>query len=339
MISMIETHAPQIFTRVANDGSRFQCSESFVRSYLHKHNWSMRRATKAAQKVPANAEKQCEESFFRQAKAIRDDGIPAALRVNSDQTNVQIVPGTNETWNEAGQKQVAVIGKDDKRAFTVMNGISASGIVLPLQAIYAGKTATVLPKCTPENALAWDDIKKTGAVHFDWSGNDGYWSTMRTMKIYVNDILVPYFTAEKEKLGLPKNQLCIWQIDCWSVHRSEEFRVWMATEHPNIQLEFVPGGCTGIWQACDVGIQRVFKHALRWAARADMIAEALSGLQDDTLSNISAIHLTKSLPVIRNRSVRWLNKAYNAVNDPVFVKKVCVLRSFLIAWLTFLSVA
>ena len=166
----------------------------------------MRRPTQAAQKVPDDAVKQCEQSFLRQAKAIRDDGIPAALRVNSDQTNVQIVPGANETWNEAGQKQVAVNGKDDKRAFTVMNGISASGVVLPIQAIYAGKTAMVLPKRTPENTKAWDEIEKTGAIHFNWSGNDGYWSTMRTMKIYVNDILVSYFTAAKEKLGLPEIQ-------------------------------------------------------------------------------------------------------------------------------------
>lgn len=40
----------------------------------------------------------------------------------------------------------------------------------------------------------------------------------------------------------------------------------MVTEHPNIQLEYVPGGCTGIWQACDVEIQRVFKHAIYRAA-------------------------------------------------------------------------
>jgi len=323
MISMIETHAPEIFARVAKDGSRFRCSESFVRSYLRGHHWSVRRSTRAAQKVPADAEKQCEQSFMRQAKAIRDDGIPAALRVNSDQTNVQAVPGANETWNEAGQKQITVNGKDDKRAFTVMNGISASGIVLPMQAIYAGKTAAVLPKRTLENAQAWDEIEKTGTVHFNWSGNDSYWSTMHTMKIYVNDILVPYFTATKEELRLPKNQLCIWQIDCWSVHRSEEFRAWMSTRHPDIQLEYVPGGCTGIWQACDVGIQRVFKHAIRRAARADMIAEALSELRKDVNEDAGAIHLSKSLPVIRNRSVGWLYKAYKAVDDPAFVKKVC----------------
>jgi hypothetical protein len=180
-------------------------------------------STRAAQKVPDDAEKQCEQSFLHQAKAIRDDGIPAALQVNSDQTNVQIVPGTNETWNEAGQKQVAVNGKDDKRAFTVMTGISASGVALPMQAIYTGKTATVLPKRTPENTKAWDEIEKTGAIRFEWSGNESYWSTMHTMKIYVNDILVPYFTITKEELSLPETQLCIWQIDCWSVHCSKEF--------------------------------------------------------------------------------------------------------------------
>ena len=65
-----------------------------------------------------------------------------------------------------------------------------------------------------------------------------------------------------------------------------------------------------------------------------MIAEALLELQKDGLESVSAIHLTKSLPVICNRSVGWLNKAYNAVNDPTFVKKVCMLWLVLIAtWL------
>ena len=156
-----------------------------------------------------------------------------------------------------------------------MNGILASGVVLPLQAIYAGKTAMVLSKCMLENVKAWDKIEKTSIICFDWLENDSYWSTMCTMKIYIDNIPVPYFTAAKKKLGLPKTQLCIWQIDCWSVHHSKEFQAWMAAEHPNIQLEYVPGGCTGIWQVCDVGIQRVFKHAVQWAAQVDMIAEAL----------------------------------------------------------------
>jgi hypothetical protein len=48
---------------------------------------------------------------------------------------------------------------------------------------------------------------------------------MRTTKVYVNDILIPYFTAAEEELGLSEIQLCIWQIDCWLVYHSEEFQV------------------------------------------------------------------------------------------------------------------
>lgn len=214
MISMIETCAPEIFTWIAKNDSCFHCSKSFVQSYLRRHHWSMHHSTRAAQKVPDNAEIQCKQSFLCQAKAIHDDRIPAALQVNSDQTNVQIVPEANETWNKPGQQQVAVNGKDDKCAFTVMNGISALGVVLLMQAIYVGKIATVLSKCTSRNAKAWDEIEKTNSVHFNWSGKDSYWLTMRTIKTYVNDILVPYFTATKKELGLSEIQLCIWQIDC-----------------------------------------------------------------------------------------------------------------------------
>jgi hypothetical protein len=56
-----------------------------------------------------------------------------------------------------------------------------------------------------------------------------------------------------------------------------------------------------------------------------MIAKALLELQKEPPKNITAVHLTKSLPTIWNQSVGWLNKAYNAINDTIFVKKVCVL--------------
>lgn len=68
-----------------------------------------------------------------------------------------------------------------------------------------------------------------------------------------------------------------------------------------------------------------------------MIAEALLGLQKDPLDlkntlleSVSVVHLIKSLPVIWNQSVGWLNKAYHAVNDPAFIKKVCMLWFVLI---------
>jgi hypothetical protein len=45
---------------------------------------------------------------------------------------------------------------------------------------------------------------------------------------------------KKEKLNLPTSQCSIWMIDCWSVHKSEEFQGWMKQMHTNIIILFVP---------------------------------------------------------------------------------------------------
>ncbi|KAJ7100368.1 hypothetical protein C8R44DRAFT_946758, partial [Mycena epipterygia] len=65
MVGHIQNDAPELFQRTMSDGSNFRCSESFARRYLRNTlGWSERRATKAAQKLPANHEKLLEEAFF-----------------------------------------------------------------------------------------------------------------------------------------------------------------------------------------------------------------------------------------------------------------------------------
>ncbi|KAI0260369.1 hypothetical protein BC834DRAFT_808348, partial [Gloeopeniophorella convolvens] len=57
----------------------------------------------------------------------------------------------------------------------------------------------------------------------------------------------------------------------------------------------------------------------------DMIQDALSQLESGTSPD--EIHLETSLPVLRNRSVRWLVEAHKAVNKPDIVQKVCSIFS------------
>jgi len=81
----------------------------------------------------------------------------------------------------------------------------------------------------------------------------------------------------------------------------------MAEHHSNIQLDFVPGGCTGLWQPCNVGIQRLLKHEIRRAVRADVIVEALNLLEleeathsksESGISDASAIILEKGMKTL-----------------------------------------
>jgi hypothetical protein len=147
MVAHIQHGAPHLFERPTDsDGSVFRCSESFVHRYLRNSlGWSERRATKAAQKLPAHYEKILDDAFLCEAYVIRDYAIPAALRVNTDQTQLVYQQGSSSTWNERGAKQVATIGQEEKRAFTLVPSISASGVLLPIQSVFSGRTAASCP--------------------------------------------------------------------------------------------------------------------------------------------------------------------------------------------------
>ncbi|KAG1866364.1 hypothetical protein C8R48DRAFT_600290, partial [Suillus tomentosus] len=140
ILARLQHSIPEIFEHVAKDGSRFRCTENWVKQFLADHlNWSFCRATRAAQKLPPNVEQVLLDQFLRLALTIHDCAIfDAAFLVNIDQTNIIYQPSNTSTFEVTGSKQVVVLGQEEKRAFTIVNGISAKGHVLPLQLIYEG---------------------------------------------------------------------------------------------------------------------------------------------------------------------------------------------------------
>ena len=105
----------------------------------------------------------------------------------------------------------------------------------------------------------------------------------------------------------------------WSVHRSEEFRGWMKTNHPNIILDFVPGGCTSVHQPCDVGIQRPLKLSIRRSYHEDIVAEFVSQLNYGS----AILKIDDSIGLLRDRSVGWMWNAFLVLKNKELVKKVC----------------
>ncbi|EJD54964.1 hypothetical protein AURDEDRAFT_49858, partial [Auricularia subglabra TFB-10046 SS5] len=222
----------------------FVCSDSFLRDVILRGaaGFSKRRPTRAAQKVPANAAQIGDDYFLRNAYVTDRKYIPPELTVNSDQTQSPYAHGESATWSESGAKQVSVIGQEEKRAFTLNVGISMSGELLPFQAIYQGMTRRSLPK---PDARGQDRAAEIGIL-FEPSMTKTYWSTQATMRSYVDNILVPYYERQCALLGLGDDQEFLWVIDCWSVHRSKEFRTWMKVNHPRITMLYVPANCTSI---------------------------------------------------------------------------------------------
>jgi hypothetical protein len=146
MVAIIDKKAPEIFETISKDGTKFKCSETYMRKFLHKTmGWSEHHATKAAQKRPANCKEVLTEAWIWEAYIIHNHDIPAGLHVNTNQTQLMYQQGTKTTWNKSGAKQVATIGQEEKCAFTLIPSILASGILLPMQAIFMGKTTSSYP--------------------------------------------------------------------------------------------------------------------------------------------------------------------------------------------------
>jgi hypothetical protein len=218
-----------------------------------------------------------------------------------------------------GEKQVSTMGMDEKRAFTLVPSISASGELLPMQTIFHGQTYA---SCPSKKARRRAEAEEHG-FKFEPSHSHTYRSTQATMQSLVNDIIAPYFDKKKHELGLPSSQCTLWMIDCWSVHKSEEFRDWMKKTHPTIIISFVPGNCTGVWQPLDVGIQRVLKQSMKRSAHKDIVVETMTHLDSGTPA--SMFKLDTTLGTLRDRSVAWILNAYHDLNKKELILKVRVL--------------
>ncbi|KAI0083118.1 hypothetical protein BDY19DRAFT_864208, partial [Irpex rosettiformis] len=89
MIGMITHYAPEKFALEDKNGRHFKCSEAFVRRFLRRNmGWSLRRATRAGQKVPVDADQILFRACLRAAAAICDLDILPVFVVNTDQTQV-----------------------------------------------------------------------------------------------------------------------------------------------------------------------------------------------------------------------------------------------------------
>jgi hypothetical protein len=230
--------------------------------------------------------------------------------------------GRKRTWNKAGEKQVMTMGMDEKRAFTLVPSISASGELLPMQTIFHGQTTA---SCPSKGTRCYNEALEHG-FKFEPSQLHTYWSTQATMQSLVIDIIAAYFDRKKEELNLPASQCSLWMIDCWSVHKSEEFRGWMKKMHANIIISFVPANMTGLAQPLDVGIQRVLKQSMKRSAHKDIVDETMAHLDSGTPA--SAFKLDTTLGTLCDRSVAWILNGYHDINKPELILKVSVLTYF-----------
>lgn len=320
MCAYIETKAPDLLRYQVKGGGYFSCSERYVREFLHSVGWSKRSGTKAAQKLDPNWRSECKKAHLRLVKHIAEHKTPPQLVANCDQTPIVIKMPNTTTWNKRGAKDVAIVDKEEKRAYTALLGATMSGAMLPVQQVWKGKTSGSLPS---RNAKGYKEAEELGfkfVVASD-SKKSSYFSTVLTMKQYFVDILAPHFFREMRRLGLnPAEQVAAVLLDVYAVHRSAEFTTWVTDTFPWIKIFYIPACCTSVWQPMDVGMNRLAKHSARRSSTADSYKEAMA-LLDEGLAPRDVV-LTTSLPILRDRSVQTCVDIFHTLNKEHIVKKV-----------------
>lgn len=241
----------------------FNCSyledQFYVRQFISSvMDWTLRRGTRAAAHIPANAFELCERALYRIVHLINFYDIPPELVINMDQTGVMVLMTHNKTYAQKGAKQIDIAGRDEKRAYTLCVATTPAGNILPFQQVWSGKTNVSLPKA---NTHGMEEAIESG-FHFgiaDSKKKTSHFSTLKSMKEvifsfsfiryiliisqWMTEILKPYICSQIELLDLPKDQKAILFIDCYPVHISQEFRAYVAKEFPDVFLLFVPANC------------------------------------------------------------------------------------------------
>ena len=233
----IVTH--KAFHLLKEHGGSIELKKSWAFSFLSRHGYVKRKSTRTSRKVPDDFEHVKASFQDRIREVIASNNIPVSMVVNFDQTGTKMVPVSD--WKSM---EIDMIGLDDKREVTTLLAVSLSGVLLPPQVIYAGKTT----RCHPNVTIP------TG---WHLAHSPSRWSTKETMLEYIHTILVPYMEKQREEHNLPGDAVGLCIFDVFAAHRCEEFLKELEANH--MKYIFVPAGCTGQLQPLDVAVNDPFK--------------------------------------------------------------------------------
>lgn len=278
-------------------------SQQFISRWAREQlDWRWRARTTAASKLPGDWETQGVLMAKRIAAHMEMHSVHPSLIINLDQTGVKLVPSAAWTYEKRNSSSVAVVGAEDKRQITACIASSLSGELLPLQLIFEGKTERSLPERTAASIAS--------LCHLTFS--DNHWSSQKTMQEYVSEIIMPYAETCIRKHRLHADAHIILVLDVWSVHKSEEFRLFLRTHHPRIHLVFVPANCTSRLQVADVALQRPFKHAItrrfnEWAVQ--QIQEQIHA------ENVIGLAALLKMATIKPLALQWCIDSWTVLKE------------------------
>ena len=186
---------------------------------------------------------------------------------------------------------VYIAGVDDKRQVTLVLANTPTGHLLPPQIVYTGKTQRCHPRFQfPEG---W---------HVTHTPN--HWSNEATTLEFINEVLDPYFIAQREALDLEPDHRALVLLDVFAAHRTQAVKdlFWKK----NISIVYVPASCTGELQPLDVSGNGSFKQYLK-DLFIDFYGKKVAEQREAGTNNVIDMKLSTLKPLHAN----WVVQAWS----------------------------
>jgi DDE superfamily endonuclease len=234
--------------------AQYNCAKRFV----HSHGLVYRMGTHESQTDPRETTALALDFVRSVGPKLMQKCRHQDFIINMDQTPVPFTYNSKKTLELIGRRTVHVrkSTNDTKRATFAMT-VTASGKVLKPLLIFKGKRGGRIEKreltTFPKEIL--------------YACQDNAWMDEAAMLLWVEKILKPYI------LEAPEHIVPILFLDSYRCHMMAS--VVGAIHELGVEVEHIPGGCTGLAQPVDVGINKPFKNRIRQQWESWMIQEGI----------------------------------------------------------------
>jgi DDE superfamily endonuclease len=181
--------------------------------------------------------------------------------INMDQTPVFFSMTQKMTLDEHGTRSINVrASTGSAMRITVAISVTAAGGTLPLMIVYKGK---------PNGRIVCDftDATKVYPAGCFYVCQDSAWMDESVMLQWVDDVIKPYVET------VPSDIVPLLFLDSYKCNLMSS--VVSKIQDLGVEVQHIPGGCTGVTQPVDVGINKPLKNRIRHKWEDYMLTEGL----------------------------------------------------------------
>jgi hypothetical protein len=225
---------------------------------MKQTKYTYRVGTHESQKAPAEASSEAKDFMSLICLMVAEPNQHEDFIINMDQMPIPFTFNSKLTYDVVGTRSVHIRkSTNDTKRVTLAMSVTASGKILTPYLIFKG---------TRNGRIARNELSTLpNSMHYACQKNA--WMDEECMMEWVDKVLKPYVDKA------PDDVVPLLFLDSYRCHMMSS--VVGHIQALGVQVEHIPGGCTGLCQPVDVGINCPFKLRVRDQWEAWMMADGI----------------------------------------------------------------